>query len=677
MPQPPPEKPAARRAFGNPARAMLDSPLAAAARARVYRGRRKQSAQNGVRVWGIIGSLLVHVICLLTFVLGPAYQVKPPKPSTQEFLRIRLIEPPEPPPPPPVRGTPPKEHGPRHQGTASRPTPNHERSNNQVAAVSAPAKPVVAKPAAKPAPAKPVIAQAARPKVSKPKPTAAPKPPVSLPKPAPTPDLQPIPLAGEPPTIELPTPALQAPVPPKFQPEAVRKPQLEGNRPVQPPPSLAMPEVPPTAAPPITISSIALNTEVPDTPAPASITPARIELPAAPPVPDLQPVPLPAQAAPTVNLQTQISPPSPDIPYEKPQVQAPRLEVAAQEPAELEAVPLSPAPPTSATLPAPELKIQIADQALKPAIQQTIEAPAPIAPPTVAEAEPTVPAQSSSSAPAPTAAELPSVSEATPAASPLPSGKDVSTAPDATPQGSDTATPGQPDGMVEAPPTDVSKPGNLASNPAQGKSQGLAGTERGSGQPGGNQSGADHGEKEGALPGYVQLKPTGDTQIMNHSSGGITYAPTRFNDDWAPDGENAIDAALRHAVEKTQVKHTFHLPRGVRVECAITPLLPIALFGCHNPDPPAKPVAAEVYNRLHMAPANPVAAPAAAASIAGTSEPPPAPMIKYDNSAECAAARLTGGPLPLGCAPTLDLPVKRTQTPASSSSSWVPASDQF
>ena len=200
----------------------------------------------------------------------------------------------------------------------------------------------------------------------------------------------------------------------------------------------------------------------------------------------------------------------------------------------------------------------------------------------------------------------------------------------------------------------------------------------GKAQPGGNQPGAAQGAKEGDLEGtpqgqlggYVQLKPHGDTQIMNHGAPNIGYKPTRFEQDWAPEGESSVDTALRHAVEKTRVSHTFHLPRGVRIKCAVTPLLPIALLGCSNPDPPAKPLDQKIYDRLNLAPAKALVAPAPTASVAT-----PAAMVKFDNTAECAAARVAGSPPPPGCE-IITLPVKPA-APASSSSSWVPASDQF
>jgi len=662
MPLPPPDQPAAGRS-ANPARIMLNSPLAAASRARVYHQRtRQRPRERGLHAVAAIGALLVHIVFLFSFVLGPAYELPPPTAPKLQFMQVRLIEPPEPPPPPPVRGTPPKERGPRHQGRSSQPTPSSERSAFTQATVAA-------SPA--PAAATPVLAKAAKPHAPAPKPKAAPPPPVSLPKPAPTPDLQPVPLAGEPPAVALPTPALQPPVPPKFQPESVRKPQLEGTQPLTPPASLALPEVPPQSPPPISVASVTLNTEVPKTNAPASVVPARAEIAAAPPVPELQPIPLPAQPSPSVNLQTPLSAPAPTVPNEKPQVQAPTIDVAE---AELEAVPPAPATPARTEAQTPSVKVEVADTARTPAIQPSIERPqlsAPVAA-TAAATPATTTASTPAQSPSPAATEQPAAHETNPSPGDLSSGRDVSRAPNATPQGSDTATPGEPNGVVAAPETDTGK-NTAATSPktGQGSDKGSAGQQQGTGQPGGNQPGADQGEKQGELGGYVQLKPRGDTSIMSHGTPNIGYKPTRFDQNWTPEGESSIDTALRHAVEKTTVKHTFHLPRGVRVECAVMPLLPMSLFGCKNPDPPAKPLDAKVYERLHLAPANPVTPPAPAASSAA-----PAPMIKLDNGAECAAARVAGGPPPPGCEGIV-LPVKRASTPASSSSSWVPASDQF
>ncbi|MFC5437236.1 hypothetical protein ACFPME_11755 [Rhodanobacter umsongensis] len=665
MSSPPPDQPATRSA--NPARIMLNSPLAAAMRARVYHQRTRQRPRdNKLRILAALGALLVHLLFLFAFVLGPAYELKLPPESPQSFLQVRLIEPPEPPPPPPVRGTPPKERGPRHQGRSTRPTPTRERSAHTQAVVA-----VQSPPAAAP----PVIAKATEPRAPVPKPVAAPPPPVSLPQPSPTPDLQPIPLAVEPPSVTLPTTSLQPPVPPKFQPESVRKPQLEGNQPLLPPASLALPEVSAPSSPPIAVSSMALNAEVPKTASPASVMPARAQPPAAPPVPELQPVPLPAQPSPSVNLQARANMPAPTVPMEKPQVQAPAIEVAE---AELEAVPLSAGVPTQTKPAAPTVKIDVADAASRIAVQPSIERPQLSVPPSAPAVPVATAATASKAAPAPSpdTAEQAAAHEITPSPAEVAAGRDVSSAPDAIPQGSDTAKPGEPEGAPVAPENAGSTA--ATARPTRGKpgDKGV-GKQQGVGQPGGNRPGADQGSlaagaQQGAPGSYVQLKPRGDTEIMNHGTPNIGYRPTRFEQDWAPEGESSIDTALRHAVEKTTVKHTFHLPRGVRVECAVMPLLPMSLLGCRNPDPPPKPVDAKVYERMHLAPARPLAPPAPAVSSAA-----PAPMVKFDNGAECAAARVAGGPPPPGCEGIV-LPVKPAGTPASSSSSsWVPASDQF
>ncbi|MGY3040263.1 hypothetical protein ACVWWQ_001886 [Rhodanobacter sp. TND4EL1] len=655
---------------------MLNSPLAAATRARVYHQRtRPRPRERVLRIVAMVGALLVHLVFLFGFVLGPAFQVLPPPEQKPTLLQVRLIEPPEPPPPPPVRGTPPKERGPRHQGRSARPAHVSERSAN-IEAVVTPTPPAAAAP--------PVIAKVAKARAPAPKPVAAPPVPVSLPKPAPTPDLQPVPLSGEPPVVALPTPVVQVPVPPRFQPESARKPQLEGNQPMPPPASLAMPEVPPQASPPITAPTMALDANVPRSSAPASVTPMRAEMPAAPPVPELQPVPLPAQVAPTINLTAPLSAPSPTVPTERPQLQAPSVEVAE---ARLEAVPLAPSAPANVEAQAPSQKIEVTDAARQTAVHPSIERPELSAPQVVAAAAP-------DSATAKAESSTPEASQKAQQPAPSPNatspGRDVSRAPDATPQGSDLGNPGKPDGAVRE-STEASSTAASAEQPAKNQGNGKQAAAESSGkspsgkdrigkaQPGGNQPGAAQGVQQGSPQGepqaelghYVQLKPHGDTQIMNHGSPNIGYKATRFEQDWAPEGESSVDTALRRAVEKTRVSHTFHLPRGIRIKCAVTPLLPIALLGCGNPDPPAKPLEQKIYDRLNLGPANPVATPAPAVSSAVA----PAPMVKFDNSAECAAARVAGSPPPPGCE-VITLPVKPA-APASSSSSWVPASDQF
>ena len=655
----------------------MNLPAAGTEPAIVYRQRiRERPRERGLRVAAAVGSLLVHLFFLFAFVLGPAYQVVPLPAPKGRFLQVPLIEAPKPPPPPPPLGTPPKELGPRHQGHAG-----------QVASVNASTTSAMATPMAQPTPAEqalPAVTLAAQPVTPKPKPVAAPKPPASVPRPAPTKELQPIPLAGEPPAVTVTTPSLQPPIPPKFQPEPVRKPQLEGTQPLPSTPSLTMPQVPAQTPPTITASSIVLNELVPKSSAPASVAPARPEIPAAPPVPELQPIPLPALPSPTVNLQTQLNPPTPSVPRELPQIQAPAIRVAEVQPAEvqpaeatpaekpLEPVPLAPAELPKVQLQAPAVKITTADKLPTSVIQPSVARPELNAPSAVAEATAPTTEQANSSKPSESSASTAAQSPAT-ATNPGEANavRDVSTAPNATPEGSESATPGEPRGVAAA-PENVGDHGNGPQPSAgQGSSQGTGEKAQGAGQQGGNQAGAAQGEKQGVPGSYIQLKPHGDTEIMNHGTPNIGYQPTRFEQDWTPEGESSIDTALRHAVEKTTLSHTFHLPRGVRIECKLMPLLPIALFGCGNPDPASAPLASKIYNRLNLPPANPLVPPAPAASTAV----PVVAAVKLDNSVQCANARVAGGPMPPGCAGAS--PNGPVNKPAPSSSSWVPASDQF
>jgi len=615
MPAPPPDSVPTGRA-ANPARVLLDSPLAAATRGRVYHLRRRPPPPSrGRRALALLGTLLVHLLCLFAFVLGPAYEptVLPDKPR-EPLLQVRLIEPPEPPPPPPVHGTPPKQRGPRQQGRQP-PAPRVEPSANAVpvqaaAAPATPAAPVKAAPA-------PAVA-------------AAPPPPVSLPAPTPLPLPQPAAPAVPAAPLALSLPMPVAPALPAPQPEPERPPTPEGNRPILPPVALALPQatVPAAAAPP----AIALQVAAPTMLAPLSETPE--PAPAPPQVPRAQPQAL-APAAPRAL-------PGPKL---VPELTTP-VRVAAAEPAESTA---PPEPPTALTPARVELP---------PATPRPLPPPAALRPavPTPAAVAALTPEPEPTPAPAASAPSLPATAE-------------VSRAPEATPQGSDTATVGEPAGAASVAPPSAAKPvvraaASTGSRPASS----LA-----AGKLGGNRPGAVQGAEHGAVGDYVQLKPTGDTEIMRHRTPDVGYRPTRFEQDWTPEDESSVDTALRRAVEKTTVKHTFHLPRGVRVECAVKPLLPIALFGCGNPDPPPAPVAASAYAPLHLAPAAPPAPVAAASAPAAAAS---TPMVKFDNAAECAAARVAGGPLPPGCASDL-APATPVRLPASSSSSWVPASDQF
>ena len=72
----------------------------------------------------------------------------------------------------------------------------------------------------------------------------------------------------------------------------------------------------------------------------------------------------------------------------------------------------------------------------------------------------------------------------------------------------------------------------------------------------------------------------------------ITYKPTRFNKDWAPDhetlGAKTVGRAFDKAVEKTTIKKTIKLPGGIKIHCAVAPLLLMAM-GCKGDDPQPPP----------------------------------------------------------------------------------------
>ena len=661
MPLPPPDPIAVQP------HTSLQSPREAAAWAIVYRRRiRERPRERWLRVVAMAGTLLVHLLVLFVSILGSAYQPLDLPDNDKTPLLVHLVDkplPPPPPPPPPVRGTPPKQLGPRHQGSASA---LGQVSNRASSSMPSPLAPVaVSAPAIEP----PVITAAASPSAPKPETVAAPLPPVSLPAPAPTPALQPIPVSSEPPPITVNAPAAVQPVAPKFQPEPVRKPQLEGHQPMPPPASLAPVELPPQSSAAIAPPTIAIVSKTPQAKAvPSPLPVSHVDVSAAPPVPELQPVPLPAQASPTVNLAQQLSAVTPNVSREQPRIQSPSIHVAEQpqpEPVPMAAVASPSLERSSAPAvqsPAPALPSQLPKVAFSVARPQ-LSTPAQTAAaqqPTASPPATTSKQQAASASQAEQTGQRPAADQR--------AGTDVSTAPDATPQGSDSATQGQPSGVPGAPQI-YGKDGSIhLGESAQG--QGVPG-QAGQGQSGSSEQGTPApGNATGPNGTYIQVRPHGDTDILSHGTPKIGYKHTRFEDDWTPLGESSVDTALRHAVEKTTVSHTFHLPRGVRVKCVVMPLLPASLFGCGNGDPPPAPVDDKVYDRMHLAPANPSipVMPAAAASA-------PAPL-KLSNSTQCASARISGGPLPPGCeAADASAPVLRR--PASTSSSWVPASDQF
>jgi hypothetical protein len=104
----------------------------------------------------------------------------------------------------------------------------------------------------------------------------------------------------------------------------------------------------------------------------------------------------------------------------------------------------------------------------------------------------------------------------------------------------------------------------------------------------------------------------------------VPYKPTRFNQDWAPDhetlGAKTIGRAVDKAVEKTTVKKTVHLPGGIKLHCALSPL---ALFaGCKGDDPQPPPKNDDDI-RLSMPPPETLTGKKVVVPSSASSVPPP------------------------------------------------------
>jgi len=138
---------------------------------------------------------------------------------------------------------------------------------------------------------------------------------------------------------------------------------------------------------------------------------------------------------------------------------------------------------------------------------------------------------------------------------------------------------------------------------------------------------------------FVARKPTDDSGIMSHKTT-VTYKETRFEQDWAPRDENALNKGLRRAMESTTVKKTIDLGHGTRINCAtVFFVLPV---GCGG-EAPSKAAKKDGDVRLNMAPANP--------AVKDLPDQPPPP-----SEAECIAAFRAEKPLMQGC--PSDTPLK-------------------
>ena len=87
-------------------------------------------------------------------------------------------------------------------------------------------------------------------------------------------------------------------------------------------------------------------------------------------------------------------------------------------------------------------------------------------------------------------------------------------------------------------------------------------------------------------PGYKAPQPQ-EPGLMKHTTP-LPYQSTRFNKDWAPENESLGAKAFRKAVDATTKEKTIRLPGGMKIKCAISPLLIAAGCGPLPPPPPPK-----------------------------------------------------------------------------------------
>jgi hypothetical protein len=93
-----------------------------------------------------------------------------------------------------------------------------------------------------------------------------------------------------------------------------------------------------------------------------------------------------------------------------------------------------------------------------------------------------------------------------------------------------------------------------------------------------------------STPAYVT--PTIQGSHISDGKSPVVYTPTRFNKDWAPLnqtlGAKVVGRAFDKAVDKTTVKKTVHLPGGIKIHCAVSPLVLFAGCKGDEPQPPPK-----------------------------------------------------------------------------------------
>ncbi|MEO6969132.1 MAG: hypothetical protein ABI132_11865 [Rhodanobacteraceae bacterium] len=113
--------------------------------------------------------------------------------------------------------------------------------------------------------------------------------------------------------------------------------------------------------------------------------------------------------------------------------------------------------------------------------------------------------------------------------------------------------------------------------------------------------------------------------LMKHTTP-LPYHATQFDKDWAPDGESIGARAFRRAAQATTKEKTIRLPGGLKIKCAVSPLVLAAGCGLEPPPPPPKN---DDDIRLSMPPAQSltgkkVTVPAAPSSAKPVARPAPA-----------------------------------------------------
>jgi hypothetical protein len=166
---------------------------------------------------------------------------------------------------------------------------------------------------------------------------------------------------------------------------------------------------------------------------------------------------------------------------------------------------------------------------------------------------------------------------------------------------------------------------------------------------------ADKNSGDGAGHGYIQVRPSGNSDVMTRAPGRIVYQATRFESDWTPGHESSMDTVVRRVIDDNTITRTFALPRGVHVDCGaslgglnpFSEALMLASVRCHG-DPLSSPstAAAEAIGRNQtLAPTKPLARIPPSTTIPTATAAPAAP----DNKVLCVTSRVSGAPVPPGC----------------------------